>query len=55
MTVHRFLADGTDCTDPDILGSCMVNAIVLDANGQPDDTFGISRWGDPRAYLTFRS
>lgn len=53
--VHRFLADGTDCADPDILGACEVNVVVLDASGTPDDSFGVSRRGQPAAFVTFRS
>jgi len=55
VTVHRFLADGTDCTDPDILGACQVTARVIGRDGQPDDTYGVSRIGAPGAYITFRS
>ena len=51
--VQRFLSDGTDCADPDILGACELNVIVLNSAGQPDDSFGVSRIGDPAAFLTF--
>jgi hypothetical protein len=51
---RRFLADGTDCTG-DILGFCELNAVVLDTNGNPDDSFGVSRRGQPAAPLTFRT
>ena len=53
--VRRFLADGTDCTDPNILGLCELNVTVLDSNGIPDDSFGVSRIGDPAALLSFRT
>jgi hypothetical protein len=51
---RRFLSDGTDCT-ADILGFCELNVVVLDANGSPDDSFGVSRRGQPAAALTFRT
>lgn len=50
--VHRFLADGTDCADPGILGFCEMNVIVF-THGQPDDSFGVSRRGQPALPLTF--
>jgi hypothetical protein len=54
VTYHasRFLADGTDCSDPDILGSCEMSVVVLN-HGQPDDSFGVSRIGQPAAQITF--
>jgi hypothetical protein len=52
--VRRFLADGTDCTG-DILGFCELNVVVLDANGNPDNSFGVSSIGQPAAVLTFRT
>ena len=51
--VQRHLADGTDCADPDILGSCVVSVIVLDILGRHDDTFGVRDRGDPQALLSF--
>jgi hypothetical protein len=55
VRVRRFLADGTDCADAfNILGECQLTARVLDASGQPDDSFGISRIGDPGVVLSFR-
>lgn len=53
--VRRFLPDGTDCADPGILGSCELNVQVLDHKGNPDDSFGVSRFGDPAAWLSFRT
>ena len=50
--VKRFLSDGTDCTG-DILGFCELSVIVPDAAGNPDDTFGISRIGQPAVALSF--
>jgi Neocarzinostatin family len=51
----RYLADGTDCADAlNILGQCELSAQILDATGQPDDTFGLSQRGQPAAWLTFR-
>lgn len=50
----RYLADGTDCADPEILGSCEMSVIVF-SHGQPDDSFGVSRIGQPAAQITFAS
>ncbi|MFL6139211.1 MAG: neocarzinostatin apoprotein domain-containing protein [Frankiaceae bacterium] len=51
----RYLADGTDCADAaNILGHCQLTARILDASGQPDESFGVSSLGDPGALLTFR-
>jgi hypothetical protein len=56
VRVRRFLADGTDCGDStNILGQCQLTARILDASGQPDDSFGVSRIGDPGVSLSFRS
>jgi hypothetical protein len=52
--VRRFLANGTDCTG-DILGFCELNVVVLDTSGNPDDSFGVSRRGQPGAALAFRT
>ena len=52
VPVSRFLPDGQDCTDM-FFEDCRISAIVLDAHGQPDDTFGVARLGDPGAYLSF--
>jgi hypothetical protein len=56
VRVHRFLADGTDCTEPrtNILGSCGLTAHVLDASGQVDESFGVIVYGDPSTDLTFQ-
>jgi hypothetical protein len=53
--VRRFLADGTDCTDPNILGSCELNVTVLTHKGSPDDSFGVSYFGEPAAWLSFQT
>jgi hypothetical protein len=50
--VRQFLADGTDCNDPGILGSCELSVIVL-TKGQPDNSFGFSSIGEPAAQITF--
>jgi Neocarzinostatin family len=52
--VKRFLLDGTDCTDPDILGFCELSVIVFTKH-KPDDSFGVSLYGQPFLPLTFRS
>jgi hypothetical protein len=54
VRVTRFLADGTDCTDPGILGACEVSASILDATGTADDSFGVSQRGQPAVFLTFQ-
>lgn len=51
--VNRFLADGTDCNNPDNVGLCEMNVIVL-THGQPDRSFGEWDIGWPYAYLTFQ-
>jgi hypothetical protein len=56
VTVPRVLPDGIDCADPGdfILDStCQLTARVLTWTGQPDDTFGVSRFGEPGAILSF--
>jgi hypothetical protein len=58
LSVHvaRVLPDGIDCTDPGdyILDSnCKLTAQVLTKAGQPDDTYGVSRFGEPGAILSF--
>ncbi len=50
--VRQFLADGTDCDDPGILGSCELSVIVL-TRGQPDNSYGLSSVGHPAAQITF--
>jgi hypothetical protein len=54
VRVSRFLVDGTDCTNPDILGGCQLTVRILDASGNPDNTFGVATIGQQRATLTFR-
>lgn len=49
----RFLADGTDCTDEDMLGSCRLTLAVLASDGSPDNRYGDSGKGDPGAGLSF--
>jgi Neocarzinostatin family len=55
VRVRRLLVDGTDCASADILGSCQLTARVLDAAGQPDDSFGVARSGQPGVALSFSS
>jgi hypothetical protein len=46
--VHRYLADGTDCSDPEaITGVCQLTARILKSDGTPDDSFGVARLGQP--------
>jgi hypothetical protein len=48
VNVHRYLADGTDCSDPDaITGVCQLTARILKSDGTPDDSFGVARLGRP--------
>ncbi|WP_112246203.1 neocarzinostatin apoprotein domain-containing protein [Kribbella monticola] len=51
----RFLADGTDCADPGILGSCVLSVSVLTSAGEVDNSFGYAPIGDMKAYLSFLS
>jgi hypothetical protein len=53
--VRRLPGDGSDCADPGPISWCEINAIVLDAGGAPDDSFGVSDIGQPAAFLTFRT
>jgi len=55
VRVQRFLPDGTDCASFDILGACQLTARILDGSGQPDDSFGVARIGQPGAALLFRA
>ena len=43
-----------DDTNPDILGACQLTVRILDANGNPDNSFGVATIGQQRATLTFR-
>ena len=52
--VRQFLADGTDCNDPGILGFCELSVIVL-TKGHPDNSYGLSTIGQPAAPITFRA
>jgi hypothetical protein len=54
VRVTRFLSDDTDCRDPGILGACEISASILNASGFPDDSYGVSRRGQPAVWLTFR-
>jgi len=54
VRVTRFLYDGTDCSDPGILGACEISVSILTASGASDDSFGVSRRGQPAVWLTFR-
>jgi hypothetical protein len=52
---RRYLADGTDCGDPDsFIGTCEITVEVLGANGTPDDSFGVPAIGQPAATISFR-
>ncbi len=53
--VHRFFSRGDqtfDCNDIAPL-YCEVTAVVLNSDGQPDDTFGVANYGQPAALLSF--
>jgi hypothetical protein len=52
---QRHLGDeaATDCTDPDMLGACVLSVLVLDTLGRHDDSFGVRDYGDPAAPLSF--
>jgi neocarzinostatin family protein len=52
--VLQHLADGTNCSDPDILGQCELTVVIM-TNGKPDDSFGVSSIGQPMVGITFRS
>ncbi len=51
VPVYRHLADLTDCRDE--FFPCRLIAVVLDTDGRPDDTFGVSSLGDPGVVVTF--
>lgn len=53
VPVYRMLGDGTDCVTATF--GCELHVVVLGADGEPDDSFGVSRMGDPNAALTFAS
>jgi hypothetical protein len=58
---RRFVPPGggeplVDCAgDPfERLGDCSITAVILDTQGQPDDSFGMAeRFGDPLGAITF--
>ena len=52
VAVHRFEPSGEDCAAP-WADPCGITVTVLDPDGQPDDSFGVGRLGEPSAYLTF--
>lgn len=52
---RRFLADGTDCASPDMLGSCGLTVGVLAPDGSADLSFSNPAKGEPLAGLSFRS
>ena len=54
IVVHSVLSDGKDCRG-DILGQCQLTARVLGDDGIPDDSFGISRIGDPGQLISFQA
>jgi Neocarzinostatin family len=51
VTVARYLGDGEDCVGNDF--GCELSVTVLNADGQPDDSFGVSRIGQPAASIEF--
>ncbi len=51
VPVHRILADGTDCVTA--AWGCQLHVVVLGADGEPDDSFGVSRLGDPNVAISF--
>lgn len=53
VTVFRTLADGGDCVTDTFFGPCTLSPIVLNSSGDPDDSFGVSRIGQPAADLSF--
>lgn len=51
VSLFRVLGDGEDCVDA--MFGCELSAVVLNDEGQADDSFGLSRIGRPAATLTF--
>jgi hypothetical protein len=51
----RVLVDGEDCEADYNLGDCVLTVAVLNSAGQPDDSFGVTWFGDVKADLTFIS
>ena len=54
--VFRFLGNGFDCAASQTFGQpCILTPVVLNADGVPDDSFGVSSFGQPAAELRFAS
>ena len=53
---HRYLADQakTDCTAVKTGAACRISIVVLDARGVRDDSFGVSKLGQPGVEITFK-
>lgn len=51
----RRLSDDDDCAHPDpfLNATCRISAYVLDDDGRPDDSFGLSSEGEPGARISF--
>ena len=54
LRVRRYLADGTDCVQPIFdFDPCRITAVIIGPDGQPDESFGATSFGDPGVSLTF--
>ena len=53
IRLHQHFPGGVDCPDIHTEGACVLTAVVLDAAGMPNDTFGVSSLGDPGVILEF--
>jgi hypothetical protein len=51
VRVYRYLGDGEDCVGS--FYGCELSVTVLGTDGEPDDTFGVSRLGQPAASVEF--
>jgi hypothetical protein len=51
VPVFRYLGDGEDCVGS--FYGCQLSVTVLNSDGEPDDTFGVSRLGQPNVAIAF--
>lgn len=53
VRLYQHFPGGVDCPNLNTEDLCLLTAVVLNADGVPDDTFGVSSLGDPGVDLQF--